>query len=391
MHLNGCFIFHNVGQGLFYSGKIESKNKEFNFIYDCGSEKENQLKEVISDYLNHLNRKNIDMLVISHFHKDHINGLEYLLKNNKPQYIFLPYFTDIHRLYILSKNLYFAQKNDWYLTFLENPSQYLIDNGIDENKIYLIHPSEHNGEDNEENIDPTDNFEIQENLEKTNNTTNALPGQHRTDKGYVKVGYWLFKFFNLKVDLSDFENCIKEKNIDIKKINLSNNKDIANLKECYKKIKGNFNDTSLVMLHKPLIKRLKYYLDTEFYYLDCFLRYCRLFDCDYICNNRTYSQILTGDINLKNKNNFDEFNQHYKKYLDEICLFQIPHHGAKLNWNKQLLQNLKNCCFWVASAGRYNKYNHPSFSILLDVVESSKCFIGVNESAFSRFILKIRS
>jgi len=41
MRDNAIFTFHNVGQGLFYSGKIEN----FNFIYDCGSENTTWLKK----------------------------------------------------------------------------------------------------------------------------------------------------------------------------------------------------------------------------------------------------------------------------------------------------------------------------------------------------------
>lgn len=397
MRLLGEFIFHNVGQGLFYSGTIKqhSRNK-FDFIYDCGSENNNHLKCIINDYLYYLDEKNIDMLVISHFHEDHVNGLEYLLKNNKPTYVFLPYFTNIHRLYILAKNLSFAQNNNWYLKFLQNPTKFLIGNGIDDNKIFYIHPSEHNETDSF-NIEPNDNFEIQINLNDVNFSENNvemrnLGGNHKLDKGYIQVGYWMFKFFYLEKNLDNFKKCIK--GIDIDKVDFSDRKVIENLKHCYKKIKGNFNDTSLVMLHKPLVKvnNCQFYNDDCLYMCEYYCGFlCNCLNCDVMSKYKISAQILTGDINFRNEKNYKEFKQHYKNYLNEVLIFQIPHHGAKLNWNKELLRDIKNCYFWIASASRNNKYNHPSFNIFLDVIENDKCFKFVNESICSKFMIKQRS
>jgi len=99
------FIFHNVGQGLFYSGRI---NEKFNFVYDCGSENFKYLKLAINRYLNFY-KNNIDMLVISHLHKDHINGLDYLLRHKKTNICFLPYLTETERLFVLAK-IFLLQK-----------------------------------------------------------------------------------------------------------------------------------------------------------------------------------------------------------------------------------------------------------------------------------------
>ena len=83
------FTLWPVGQGLFYSGEIEYGENYFNFIYDCGSEslKKDNLEKVVDDYVNSLNTNKIierkivlDMLVVSHFDKDHISGLEFLFE-----------------------------------------------------------------------------------------------------------------------------------------------------------------------------------------------------------------------------------------------------------------------------------------------------------------------
>ena len=76
------FKLCNVGQGLFYIGDIGYEDeKSFRFIYDCGAEKVSNIKNAIDDYIDE--SIIIDMLVISHFDKDHISGLELLLEKAK--------------------------------------------------------------------------------------------------------------------------------------------------------------------------------------------------------------------------------------------------------------------------------------------------------------------
>ena len=65
------FKLCNAGQGLFYIGEIDrSKGEKFKFIYDCGG---NNISGAINQHIT--KGEVIDMLVISHFDDDHINGL----------------------------------------------------------------------------------------------------------------------------------------------------------------------------------------------------------------------------------------------------------------------------------------------------------------------------
>ena len=372
---------------------IEKDTKKFNFIYDCGSENEKYVKKVIND--EYLENNELDMLVISYFHKDHINGLKFLLENKKPKYVFLPYFTKIYRVYVLAKNLSFAIKNDWYLKFLRNSTEFFLEYGISKDNIYYIHSSFHDGEEDERLIEPNEDFVFIDNLERINNSF-SLEGQHRTDKGYIQYGYWMFKFFNLKINekkLKVFKQCIEKKNINLIDLNLGDEKNINFLKDCYKKVRKNLNDTSLVMLHKPLVNNLSIRSICDMSYFKYMLLFLSCDFCGKECinygkNYRSFAQLLTGDINLKDDNNYKEFKNHYKRYLEEIILFQVPHHGAKNNWNKDILNDLTKCFYYVVSAGRNSRYNHPNFRIFLDIIEKGKCFIYVNEKS-KKFVLKL--
>ena len=84
--MKNTFTFHGVGQGLFYSGSI--CDNTFNFVYDCGTSSDKScLKNALPEI-----RQDLDFVVISHLHDDHVNGLPELFEKAHIKKIFLPYF-----------------------------------------------------------------------------------------------------------------------------------------------------------------------------------------------------------------------------------------------------------------------------------------------------------
>lgn len=80
----GYFHFHPVGQGLFYTGVIRRGNESFIFVYDCGGSGKDLVASVVKRFIDSLRGKKIDLLVLSHLHEDHINGIESILKELEP-------------------------------------------------------------------------------------------------------------------------------------------------------------------------------------------------------------------------------------------------------------------------------------------------------------------
>ncbi|MBU3120042.1 hypothetical protein KPE71_07165 [Acinetobacter soli] len=131
--------FHAVGNGTSFSGQIlNSKSSEtFNWIYDCGSTS----KKIILDKVNSLpvwfqDQRTIDMLVISHFDNDHVNGLEILLNKFYVKRLVLP-FTEwpqsVREISILGKKGITPS----VALFQLNPAKWLQVNGLD-NRISEI-------------------------------------------------------------------------------------------------------------------------------------------------------------------------------------------------------------------------------------------------------------
>ncbi|WP_143106771.1 hypothetical protein [Neomoorella thermoacetica] len=107
------FQFHNVGQGLFYTGSIG----DFRFIYDCGSLPMAWAHKAVSNYLDALTVDNekvkpvINLLVLSHLDLDHVSGIDNLLCNTEIKIALIPYTSPLERLLLAvrhSSNLFGA-------------------------------------------------------------------------------------------------------------------------------------------------------------------------------------------------------------------------------------------------------------------------------------------
>ncbi len=124
------FIYHNVGQGLFYSGEIKLQNNTtFRFIYDCGSENTRLVNTSIRRFKQDLRDDDeIDSLIISHLHSDHVSGLNELFNNFVIKDVILPYFPPIERLLIALRRINMPL---WYYEFLSDPVRYLIEKGVE--------------------------------------------------------------------------------------------------------------------------------------------------------------------------------------------------------------------------------------------------------------------
>lgn len=85
--------FHAVGTGTFKSGCVFSPEKGtvFRWVYDCGSTSPKTLDCVFKNIPKSAWPSSIDMLVLSHFDNDHVNGVETLLRHCRVKSMILPY------------------------------------------------------------------------------------------------------------------------------------------------------------------------------------------------------------------------------------------------------------------------------------------------------------
>ncbi len=395
------FIFHNVGHGLFYSGKLRFGSDVFNFIYDCGSRNDSLIRNAVNSYIyNSLEEPRIDLIILSHIDMDHVNGLKYFFSNKiQINTVILPYFTPLERLIIALAYPYIP---NWYLEFLADPVTFLVENNI--RRIILIGGGK-GGEENREGIEPNRSpsddrnyidldglrddlglkrFIIQaEPLWKNfMNKKRLLVKSHHGKVSLISV--WLMKFFYYPLEpsvLNMFKKCVDSimPNLSndpskIKKL-IKENK-LTELKECYKNLplkpKLDINDTSLVLYHMPRYRfRSRGYLTftssnsslTTYRYSDIFSR---------------FGQLLTGDINLSNKRVYKNLKNHFKNLFHSVVLGMVPHHGSRRSWNSQILKDTPNSEIWVISTDLRNKKFQIHFA-LYEILTKGRIPLIVNE------------
>lgn len=128
-------------KGLFSSGKIQEDNNDpFVWVYDCGTVSTQRLIDNAIANMNYdYQLEKIDLLVISHFDKDHISGLSKLLSIYKVKHILLPYYSKNIRLALLLQKC--ITDPELILYYLDPVNAFLQDYGDyihHETKIYLV-------------------------------------------------------------------------------------------------------------------------------------------------------------------------------------------------------------------------------------------------------------
>lgn len=349
------FRFHPVGHGLFYSGVINSsgmKGNPFTFVYDCGGTKvADRFEEFWTPYRGA--GRSLDLLVISHFHFDHIKGVPNLIKTTKPRSVVLPY------LYPEEKIAYVASlpaESDHEATpgdleeigkLILDPETFCTSYCENENcRIYYIHPDKNGGM-------------VHVNQERQTHETGvgglyissatSAAGKHNVfevpNGAAGQISDWRFCFFMPKEASfsDDFKIWMEKEEITDDKFRLGSGAD-----DLYKKIKDKFGELSagtnpnvsnVVCAHGPL--------DANGCFCEwvastggscCCRRGCGI--CSSIADVGRFAdiQVLTGDAMFDNKMQTEIENL----YKDRCFLFQIPHHGSRNGW-RDWFDELSNC------------------------------------------------
>lgn len=393
------FAFFKAGQGSFYGGRIQSSEKVFTVVYDCGTShfiagnSQSLNKEIDTFKSNphyYSNSNDIDLLFISHLDYDHVSGLKRMLIEFNVKKIVLPYIGKKNRQFYLTSISLEGSSNDNdlsladYISFIESPNQFIRENST-ETQIFFIKPNakeiEYQGEnDNEsEDIYPIGTLVIEDEVADEQNVF-----VYDNDLQFFIQKKWEFTTYVKSVNDASIEklhNCLK------KKLNKNESEDLTleDLKEivtnkrkeahkCYTKFIGEINSHGLVLFHSPINFKsgaIKIYPNCElnpFYhdYLNFFF-----YNFQYKkYNPKMLGTFLLGDTSINLTNNPIDLPQAFIDKLVDVYIVQVPHHGASANWNfdefKKLITNYDNIVP-VCNFGYGNTYGHPSHEVLNDL------------------------
>lgn len=400
---NESFTIHPIGQGLFYSAELSGVK----LIYDCGSSEEHNFnfnRNNFMDYIekfkicnldmskglvNHSQIYEIDILVISHFDADHINGLETLLENTVVTNMFIPYSHENHMVALLFLIRILIAKNNTRIQRL-----YLVLDDRNRNLDSDINYEELM-EDDSGFFDFEGNDDISESITEISNSGTTV---RKYNKGNIhfKTNDYVLDFFNLEINKEE-KACLKNKILQsIYYESRSLTEFINSAKRLYKDCIGtekssltktDFSNNSslcLALVNKySLTMKVNhgksYYVSGGYFKSVIFRNRFRLIKTclvGYLSPNT----LLTGDIDLSAKKRYKRFNEHYNYLHYSLDVLILPHHGAVKNWNDGLLDYIEDdTTLVVSSSGLSNKYNHPSLSIEYKVLQHNGNNIRVNE------------
>lgn len=376
MPITGSFRFHPVGQGLFYSGLLSRGQRDeggtFSFVYDCGtlSPREFLYREI--DDLKLLlpsavprRRKRLDLLVVSHLHDDHVNGLERLLGDLEVDTVVMPYADEATMLLARAESSY---EDPFLASFYADPVDWLSSRGVQ--KIMLVgSPGEGQREDDlsypykEEDALAFDR-ECVLSVDRSRDTAlYHLRGDAPAGLGPFR---WRFRFRNLRLpgwksyrDIVHEFQCEKLLSLDDVFRSRAQTRELARrLREAMPSSRS-VNRTSVVFTHEPI----PYDGETTTFWPSAHplfhgpgwhRRY--LHECEY-AHRYCRRTILTGDVEMLDADGDAELWDNDEQF----AVFQYPHHGA----DKALARRQPRREWLVVfSSGLTNRFGHPHPAVL---------------------------
>lgn len=333
--------FYPVGQGAFYS---EVFNDDAGFqcavVYDCGTETAEKdflavggkkLNDQISDFATSFSSRKrfLDFLFISHLHADHVNGISDLIRQLPPKKIVLP---------MLPQNMILVSR-------IANLVRY-GDSAIEADELiqslYYAERSDVIGvspaEQDEEKIESKVLYPL-------------TPSSILDSGSALNVGvdsFWRYRPFN-SIALKDPRVPVLLNEVrKIPGVLIDDALDLRNaldhleeLKGAYKTAMRNANDNlyTLVVESEPL---------------------SGIADKDKLYDSHC---VYFGD--------FEPHDDTWNRFLavindyDQVGTIQVPHHGSKSNWRKDILS--ANAKLAIISSGSSNRYHHPNYWVTEEI------------------------
>lgn len=382
-----------VGQGLYSSGLIRTlSGSAFSWVYDCGTSSSNNLIDNALD-MDRTERsmlvgsKKIDLVVLSHFDKDHISGFSRLIADSPIKWLLIPYVPLWKRLVLAIEQGVSAA--DPTFQFFLNPVAYLRGiEGADIDDIVFVPAGEPDdgtsaSDDPEPPILP-DGREVEPTwppVRELHAETGAVPNEAVGDPAveqdqqgkkpvFLKPGgrivapdFWEFVPYNdAERQPQADDKFMKQAELLlelIKNDESKRNQAFDDLKVLYLQTFGSKakdkNIISLFLYSGPIRTSLQ--LDTVH----------TSHPVNYPAITTRYAQIHTGDGTLKGVY-YTRFESFFKQLgrLRKLGLFQVMHHGAKSQWRAGIAAKLEPTASIFSSDPAHKGYRHPHKEVLCD-------------------------
>ena len=277
--------FHRVGQGLFASETFENHT----IVYDCGGENADIVRNALDSDFDQ--PQEIDVLFISHYDRDHINGIFHLLERHKVRHVILPLVSDFSRFLSFDNNIDDIQSNGLQ-QFYSNPAQFFRNNYQRTLFHYLRDANVGFGSSIPLNID-------------------GLPSKLDSCVHILLINNWLLIPYNRKVMTKQ-----EEKELMLK-LGLKPNLGFKQILQKWPRIPSTLKN-ALIGTGTINRKNINDYSMTLY------------------SQNKESITLYLGDYNAKD--HCDKLQTVYGGFWKEISCVQVPHHGSEKSFNDELLE-----------------------------------------------------
>lgn len=398
------FNFYPVGQGLFSAGsiKLRGANKPaFVWVYDCGTSSGiTLLDKRIDEFKNEYGaRGKIDLLVLSHFDRDHINGVCRLLDKFRVEILMLPYMTLAQRLIIALEEGNNGGVDAEIIEFYLNPVRYLTDrynigsilyvppsgeeelsptSGDDFPRPDMGESSSNISEEFTVNVDYDLNFRDKDDDIVPQNEPSKVPKKYLRRGGRITLNMdiWEFVPYNDNPYNNDQEYVIPDDfKITVEKLasvllskdkNEGHTEALIKLKECYDNHFGKSSEKrnviSLFMFSGPLSRRW-----VDFFEGHWRSRYTHDRTRWFGRTVREVGILYSGDGYLNSNDRVQRLTNYLGAgRMGRITIFQVMHHGAESSWCPEVTDEIKPLVSIFSSDPEHTGYRHPSPLVLRD-------------------------
>jgi hypothetical protein len=373
------YTFHPVGQGLFASGALTRCGEAmpcFRWVYDCGTLSAKKfLRDEIDRFVSLAGGKarkpHLDLVAISHFDKDHINGIVELLSRVTVDILLMPYIPLWQRLVLAFVEGVSTQ--DPLMQFFVNPVAYIA--GLEDakvNRIVFVPGRDDEGSLNEGNLqhepsgegegswklgfeskDPTDEeqkLDIKESMKKMDGDLVSVVFMKPSGLMYIKRIWEFVPYNDINVYAAPnqvFQNKVRKMRDALVGAcsDLERNKALDSLRAEYD---DHFGKSS----------RMRNIISLFLYAGPIGAPSIR-------CRGQRFGIIYTGDGYLHTRRQLTQLKTFLGDRIKRLSCLQVMHHGAKGNWRAGLAKALAPDVSVFSSDPQY-KYHHPHGYVVRD-------------------------
>ncbi len=383
-----------VGQGFFRTGDVAIENLEVGYVYDCGSfDADARSREIRAVATRRV--KPFDVVYLSHFHDDHVNGVPQLVRDVGVRRFVIPLVPPAERLIAFAASSRAPGDVDpgaagWYERFIVDPEGALA--GLGEGvEVLQVEPGGAALPQGEVPEAPDGDFAA----------AFAPPAAASRGVAMVTIGVaasvqeplWIWAPYVLQrarsgqaafvaalaTELGRDAALVSTQLDDAAQVQdlVVNKKDA--LTRAYAAVAKNLNLTSLC-LYSGLAPRP---LNAASHWRS---RRGGVNRPEIAAWDLQPGWLGTGDAPLGSRTSVKEVSDHYRDVLPGVGAFALPHHGSRHDFHRDLLTMFGSgqpTCF--VGAGAENQYKHPHAEVVQAVSDHGSHFVAVTGSELSRW------